>query len=225
MRKISTVFQIDRTIDEAVDNVRPENDWVLNGEGIATIKFDGTSTLFKDGKLWKRFDRKLNKKADKIRFAGGEVKWMGDDGKPDLSWFREAPEDFMPVQDAPDPITAHWPGWVPVTKHDKWHNEAFALFGDSLKEGHTYELVGPTLALNIYNLKTHELWEHGREVAELKDRSFGGIRKFLTDNNIEGLVFHHPDGRMAKIRRKDFNLFWVMDDPRKTHTRKPFGMK
>lgn len=221
MRKISTVFKIDRDADQAINEVRSENDWVLNGEGTATVKFDGTSTMFKDGKLWKRFDRKLNKKAEAILARGGKVDWMNEDGTPNLSWFREAPDGFQVLQDSPDPVTAHWPGWTPITENDKWHHEAFAIFKDSLEEGATYELVGPTLALNTYKLERHELWKHGRDVVEIKDRSFEGIKKFLDDNYVEGLVFHHPDGRMAKIRRKDFNLFWVMDDPRKNHVRKP----
>jgi hypothetical protein len=43
-------------------------------------------------------------------------------------------------------------------------------------------------------------------------RDFAGLRSFLatTDsvyapgNPPEGIVFHHPDGRRAKIKRKDF---------------------
>ena len=26
--------------------------------------------------------------------------------------------------------------------------------------------------------------------------------------DIEGIVWHHPDGRMAKIKRRDFGLSW-----------------
>jgi len=44
------------------------------------------------------------------------------------------------------------------------------------------------------------------------DRNFDGLKKVLSDmeskysptNLVEGIVFHHPDGRRAKIKRKDF---------------------
>lgn len=217
MKKISTVFKIDRDKDEAVDEVRDENRWVLDGEGVATIKFDGTSCLWKDAKLWKRFDRKLNRQAQE------RLNWGDDLGEIRDELFRVAPEGFEPCIAAPDPVTFHWPGWVPVSEtapEDKWHREALAHLKDPLVEGSTYELVGPSLAKNIYELPHHQLWRHGEHVVELKDRSFNAVRDFLKDLNAEGLVFHHPDGRMAKIRRKDFNFFWVMEDVRKLH-RKP----
>jgi hypothetical protein len=37
-------------------------------------------------------------------------------------------------------------------------------------------------------------------------RDFDGLRAFLDDWMHEGLVFHHEDGRMAKIRRVDFGF-------------------
>jgi len=33
-----------------------------------------------------------------------------------------------------------------------------------------------------------------------------GIRTFLEHAGWEGIVFHHPDGRMAKIKGRDFGL-------------------
>ena len=37
-------------------------------------------------------------------------------------------------------------------------------------------------------------------------RTFDGIREFLAPLDIEGIVFHHPDGRMVKIRKDDYGL-------------------
>ena len=37
-------------------------------------------------------------------------------------------------------------------------------------------------------------------------RTFDGLREWLHDRDIEGLVFHHPDGRMAKIKLRDFGM-------------------
>lgn len=38
--------------------------------------------------------------------------------------------------------------------------------------------------------------------------TFDGLREWLTSHPVEGLVFHHPDGRLAKIKRRDFGLRW-----------------
>ena len=37
-------------------------------------------------------------------------------------------------------------------------------------------------------------------------RMFAGLRAFLAGQDTEGLVFHHPDGRMGKIKLRDFGL-------------------
>jgi Family of unknown function (DUF5565) len=136
----------------------------------------------------------------------------------DESFYRVAPGGFEPCETLPDPVTHHWPGWVPVRLNnpdDKYHNEALARLTQPLKEGQTYELVGPMLGCNPYELTHHELCEHGATVIDLPDRSFDGLRKFLEDNYIEGVVFYHPNGRMAKLRRKDYKLFWVKEDTRR----------
>lgn len=209
MKKIPIVFEIDRATDTILPNVRPGQEWVIDGEGVATVKFDGQACLFKDGQLWKRFDRKLSKTAQTKLDRGQAI------DPTDLGNFRAPPAGFQPCEEAPDPVTFHWPGWVPIdatNPADKWHVEALSNLAAPLEEGATYELVGPSLAKNIYNLAAHQLWKHGKEKVDV-GRSFEAIRDFLATLNGEGLVFHHPDGRMAKIRRKDFKMFWVQDEP------------
>lgn len=44
----------------------------------------------------------------------------------------------------------------------------------------------------------HALVIHGIE------RSYRGLMGYLATHDIEGIVFHHRDGRMAKIKTKDF---------------------
>jgi len=39
-------------------------------------------------------------------------------------------------------------------------------------------------------------------------RTFDAMKDYLSRNVIEGIVWHHPDGRMAKIKRKDMGLSW-----------------
>jgi len=178
MKKMKTVFIIDRGNSSiAINEVMPGSEWVLKGEGIATVKMDGTSCLVRDGKLFKRYDAKP-----------GRVPPVG---------FEACGE--------PDEITGHNPGWVPVldAPENKHHLEAFrGEFADG-----TYELVGKRIQGNPYGLDGHELRRHGEVVVEVP-RTFEGLREWLEVNMVEGLVFHHPDGRMAKIRRKDFNFKW-----------------
>jgi len=53
-----------------------------------------------------------------------------------------------------------------------------------------------------------------KPIEEEIPRSFDGLRNFLAslesryaDGSLaEGIVFHHPDGRRAKIKRKDFSI-------------------
>jgi hypothetical protein len=33
-----------------------------------------------------------------------------------------------------------------------------------------------------------------------------GLREWLSDKDIEGIVFHHPHGRMGKMKQRDFGL-------------------
>jgi len=77
------------------------------------------------------------------------------------------------------------------------------------KEDGTYELCGEKIQKNPEHLINSELIRHGREVLPISDFSFEGLRNYLSnpDIDIEGIVFHHKtDGRMCKIRKKDFGF-------------------
>jgi len=156
-------------------------EWVVVGEGVATEKLDGTSCMIRDGKLYKRYDAKKGK---------------------------TPPPGFEPVQN-PDAVTGHWPGWLPVTDapDDRWHREAWDHGGMFLPDG-TYELLGPKVQGNKYMLPQHILRRHG-DVKLNAPRDFKGLKRFFEENpEFEGIVWHHPDGRMVKIKRKDFGLKW-----------------
>lgn len=203
MKKISTVFEINRETGTATPNVRIENQWVVDGEGIATLKVDGSSCFFSNGQLYKRFDRKLKKQFDILR------KKQGDKFKVEIHMFRDLPEEAISIMETYDPVTYHWPFWVPVKEdapEDQFHNNALKNFKGSFKEGQSYELVGPSIGGNLYELSQNELWDHGSVILNISDRSFEGLKKYIIENNEEGIVFHHSDGRMAKLRRKDFSI-------------------
>ena len=212
MKKTPIVFLMDYEKDHLTPAVRPGCEWVVEGQGTATVKFDGQAARWQDGQLWKRYDRKLTKQAQSRYNRGQDLGEIRED------LFKTPPAGFEPCEPTPDPVSYHWPGWVPVDRNnpaDKWMVEALDHVEEPLVEGATYELVGPSLALNIYGLSRHALWRHGQETLDLPDRSFEGLRKVLEERaDIEGIVFHHPDGRMAKLRRKDFKLFWVQEETR-----------
>ena len=181
MRKIISLFQRNYDGDRLVRNeVVPGAEWVLAGQGIATRKFDGTCCMVRDGVLYKRYDAKKGK---------------------------TPPEGFEPAQD-PDPVTGHWPGWLAVGggPDDRWHREA--VLPDSpvncgLLDG-TYELCGPKIQGNPEGFTGHTLVRHGAHVLHDAPREFDGLKAYLEAREFEGIVWHHQDGRMVKIKRKDF---------------------
>jgi hypothetical protein len=216
MRKMKTVFITDNTTDRmATPIVRPENQWVLNGEGVASIKFDGTAATVIGNKLYKRWDRKLSKKGAKI------ARKLGSDFVVTEDMFKVTPAGAIPCDPTYDPVTYHHPHWVPVGdgNEDIWFREAL-LNVVELSDGATYELVGPKFNGNIYNLDRHELWRHGSKVILNLELTYDGIRKWLAENEDEGLVFKHPDGRSAKIRRGDMFDFKTLSGGNSTGGRK-----
>lgn len=180
MKKIISLFQRNYETDRLVrDEIVPGAEWVAAGEGIATRKLDGTCCMVRDGKLFKRYELKSFKR-------------------------KHPPHGFEPAQE-PDSITGDVPGWVPVCEgpEDIWYREAFAagVYPDG-----TYELVGPKVQGNPENFKHHILLRHGSDALPSAPRTFAALREFLRNADIEGIVWHHPDGRMVKIKKKDFGM-------------------
>jgi len=120
---------------------------------------------------------------------------------------RRDPDDLSRVLD--DQTTGKRTGWVPILDEDKWHREAIARHEIEPPADGTYELVGPKVQGNPDGFDEHRLLEHAaleRYPDAPTDRA--GLTEWLTDHAIEGLVWHHPDGRMAKIKRRDVGLAW-----------------
>jgi hypothetical protein len=116
---------------------------------------------------------------------------------------KKLPDGGIPCCD-PDSVTGHWPHWVPVLPNDKYHLEAFHGQADG-----TYELVGPKVNSNPEGFSNHVLIRHGIEVLDLPVKlTWDSLQKFLQKTHIEGIVWHHPDGRMVKLRRDDYGFSW-----------------
>jgi len=210
VKKIQSLFIRNYDGDRLVrDEVVPGAEWVLAGEGVPTEMFDGTCCMVRDGMLFKRYDRKPNKAARRKRAQKndwGDL-WRQED-------FKAAPEGWEPAEPVPNTHTGHWPGWVPVTDSpaDRWHVEAWKNTAGEEVPDRTYELVGPRVQGNPHSERAHRLQYHGAPAPVLygvgEPRTFDDIRRYLSEVEIEGIVWHHPDGRMAKIKRKDFGLPW-----------------
>src|SRR5690606_35845707 len=98
-------------------------------------------------------------------------------------------------------------GWEPIEQSS--FAKAFATAGEPLNAapGDTFELVGPKVNGNPHGFPEHCLIRHGRDHAVDLPRDFEGLRAWLAavvDGSAEGIVWHHPDGRRAKLKVRDF---------------------
>lgn len=180
MKKIPTIFERDWDGDRSrvVNIINGKCQWVFNGEGIATRKIDGTSVMIRDGKVFKRRELRKNDSAP----AGFQIADFDDETGKSVGW--------VPVGDGPE---------------DRWHRAAMK---GNTTDG-TYELIGPKIQGNPEHVSEHMLVKHGHGIAgELYGvpRTFDELRGWLVGKDIEGIVFHHPDGRMGKIKLRDFGI-------------------
>mgnify|MGYP006916064079 CR=1 FL=1 len=191
MKKIPTLFtrefqnHIVTGISPALSD--PSLQWVLDGEGVATEKIDGACCAIINGIFYKRYDAKKDKRGN----------------------LKTPPEGCIPCDD-PDPVTGHWPHWQPITPSDpgsKWYLAARENTLGPLADG-TYEAVGPHFQGNPYGLEADTIKRHGEIVIPLPDRSFEGIRDYLRNHVIEGIVFWKDGKPQCKIKRRDFGFKW-----------------
>jgi hypothetical protein len=175
MKKIPTMFvRNPENMQEILDQPHPDCEWVFRGEGVATRKYDGTCCKIEGGVLFKR----------------REVK-------------PRSPIPFAFIEEQLDTVTGKRMGWMPVDRNnrqDQYHRESFTGQPDG-----TYELIGPKIQGNPEGLESRTLKAHSEAtVFEDCPRTFEKLRAWLATKDIEGIVFHHSDGRMAKIKKRDF---------------------
>jgi hypothetical protein len=159
-------------------------EWVLEGQGEASVKLDGAACAIIGGRFYKRYDAKNGK---------------------------DVPEGAI-VCDIVDKVTGHNPCWVEVraVPSDKWFCEAYDYSYDNdfdLSDG-TFEAVGPHFQGGKEPYLNDQLIRHGSLKLPECPRTFEGLIEFLLKEDIEGVVFAHKDGRLAKIRKKDFDIEW-----------------
>jgi hypothetical protein len=183
MEKIPTIF--DRGDGFKVMNQpRKGCEWVFAGEGRATEKIDGTNVrlTIRAGHVV-RVEKRRN--PSKIQKQQGII-----DG-----WYVDADE---------------------FGKEDKWIYEA--VKGTDVSgwpDGeHSAEAMGPHVQGNPLGLEKNLCVPFNLEIPSYDEvpRTYEGLKAFVSSlqskfspgHLAEGIVFHHPDGRRAKIKRKDF---------------------
>jgi hypothetical protein len=189
VRKIPTLFLRDPE-DRAhvLPVVNPECQWVIDGEGIPTQKIDGTCVQLDEDNRW----------------------WARREVKPG----KTPPANFLPVQT--DEATGKTMGWEPIgqSAFAKYHAEALKEAQENAVDPWTpwpvgtYELIGPKINGNPERMDRHWLVAHANcATLKVPVLTFEGIRETvlrLGEGGVEGLVWHHPDGRAAKIKARDF---------------------
>ncbi|MFE2413842.1 hypothetical protein ACFVSN_05825 [Kitasatospora sp. NPDC057904] len=183
MEKIPTLFDRDDAF-RVVDRPRAECAWVFEGEGVPTEKLDGTNVRLtvRAGRLVRVEKRRNPTKAQKQQ--GIRDGWYVDTDE-------QAAEDKWILAAAHATDTTAWPD------------------GE-----HSCEALGPRIQGNPLGVTEHHCVPFNLQVPVYQDvpRTYAGLRDYLAEMEsrytpgalAEGIVFHHPDGRRAKIKRKDF---------------------
>lgn len=184
MKKIETIF--DRGDNFGVTpKIRAGCEWVFAGEGIPTEKLDGTNI--------------------RLTVLGGKTAHVEKRRNPTKQ------EKTQGIE----------PGYVDASRNDPQDKHIFRAVDntdvsdcpDNLYEG---EAVGPKIQGNPLKLEKPVVYLFKFRPVVLPDmtRTFDSIKDYVLDleskyspsNLAEGIVFHHPDRRMAKIKRRDFKL-------------------
>ena len=175
MKKMISLFERDWSNKEcpAYDQVCEGAEWVANGEGIATRKFDGTACMILYGRLYRRLHAK-----------------------------KHSPDAFIHWSLDPEQRTGH--GWIPVTdsSNDHMHN---TMDIEGLEDG-TYELCGEKINKNPEHIHGLSLIKHGSATFPDAPRDFKRLKVWFADKDIEGIVWHHPNGDMIKMKKSDFRM-------------------
>lgn len=187
MKKIPTLFVRDpEDRSRVLDQITPGCEWVMAGEGRPTVKWDGVCVMLDEGGRW----------------------WARREVKPG----KQPPPGYLVVQH--DEVTGKTVGWEPVAQSsfEKYFADAYDNSDGSRLTPGTYELVGPKINGNRDEHRFHILVEHGwtplsaRLEAGATPLTFVHLRGLLENWPYEGIVWHHPRGDMAKLKRRDFGF-------------------
>jgi hypothetical protein len=183
MEKIPTLFERDEHF-HVVNRPREECAWVFEGAGVGTEKLDGTNVRLtvRSGQLVRVEKRRNPSRAQKSQ--GIIDGWYVDTAEG-------AGEDKWILAAAGNTDVSTWPD------------------GE-----HPCEALGPRIQGNPLGLDEHKCVPFNMSAPTVTEvpRDYEELWAFLATLDsqyapghlAEGIVFHHPDGRRAKIKRKDF---------------------
>lgn len=182
MKKIPTLFVRDpQNMSRVTREVTPGCEWVMAGEGVATRKWDGTNVrVTVAGGNFVKLEKRRNPTREQ-KVAGAEPGYV----------------DAEPA----DPSDKHIFAAVDATELKSWPDGAWPCeaLGPKIQGG----ADGVTPSLVAFSLPTFR-----QAMGFPTPRDFDYLADYLRKAKIEGLVFHHQDGRMAKIKRRDFGHIW-----------------
>ena len=193
MRQIRSLFVREGKPFRAIPELSEGMEWVVAGEGTPSVKFDGTACCVHCGLFYKRL---------KVKSGGPKppswIHWRTQAGLSD------------PAE------SGHGWAMIGLGNEDAHHREGLKhllTIRPSLPEG-TYELVGPSIQRNPYNLKGHELWKHGADpivaLPMIEDDIpllFTSLRSYLEHRPMEGIVWRNGE-YFCKLKRTDFGFQW-----------------
>lgn len=200
MEKIPTLFQRNSENMKLVTHeVNPDAAWVLEGQGTPTVKMDGTNIRVTVENGVCTFVEKRRNPTREEKAVGAEPGYV--DAHPN----DPADKHIFAAVDATN--FSRWPdGWLPSIKFKYrnslgWPDGAWSCeaLGPKIQGG--AEGVDPMLY--PFSLCPFQILVPRENLC-----SWEGIREVLASAQMEGIVWHHPDGRMAKIKRRDFGLPW-----------------
>jgi len=197
MKKIPTLFVRDAANPALVTRtVTPGCQWVLDGLGYPTRKWDGTAVYIENRIVWVRYTCKAD---------------------------RAPPHDFRPTG-PPAPDTGKQPGWIKANMLHPAQlalKEAFGVWvredvelrrrgGVGLLDPWTYELIGPLVNANPEKRSDHILVPHGRTLEPQAPRAYDGFYSFFREYAIEGIVWwrslEDQSCDKVKIKGRDFGV-------------------
>lgn len=191
MEKIPSLFvrDWDGNKDHVTREIDPRCGWVFTDPGVRALrKWDGTCVMY-DGSQW----------------------WARREVKPG----KATPPGFVRI--STDDVTAKVMGWIPASESGYAKYLAEAIGDDDWKPG-TYELCGPRVNGNPEGLFSHSLIRHDEAgVVDFEMADYDDVREVVLNTHArfgaEGIVWHHPDGRMCKIKARDFAPVAHADEP------------
>lgn len=226
MKSIPTIFLIDKETRTVVNKQLKMVDWVFQGKGVPTRKWDGIAIKVENGKVFRRYEWKSGTKAGLVPI--GFIRVQEPDPKRPLAplpgWVA-VPDTFVTNPKGADEkaLQEAWNHYLRELNHQKALIATKTVVSANIyapaPELHpvltlpngTYELCGPKIHGNHENLSSHVLYPHGQHIVKKVPRTYENLKAFLEKYDGEGIVWHYKLDNgivmMAKIKRRDFGFF------------------